>query len=67
MNDVATFRLERDIRESAAFLTDREADNAEVRLRLMRALAEVRDSIGRQDAVRLETLIERLTGGRNGR
>lgn len=59
--DAITHRLERDIRESCAFLTHTAAECAEVRAQLLASLERVRLQIPRQEALRLEVLIERLT------
>lgn len=60
----AVFNLEREIRERTAFLTEVPAENLEARQQLMAALDRVRGDIPRQDALWLEVLIERRTGGR---
>lgn len=59
--DFFTHRLERDIRESTAFLAHNPTECAEVRAQLMAQLERVRLQIPRQEALRLEVLIERLT------
>jgi hypothetical protein len=59
--DAITHRLERDIRESTAFLSGNATECAEVRAQLMAQLERVRLQIPRQEGLRLEVLIERLT------
>jgi len=66
MSDLLVHRLEIDIREDTAMLTDVPHENAQVRARLMAALERIRLQISRQDAVRLEVLIEKRTRCRNG-
>jgi len=61
MSDVLVHRLEVDIREDTAMLTDVPHENEQVRDRLMSALERIRLQISRQDAVRLEVLIDRRT------
>jgi hypothetical protein len=64
MTDAVAHRVEREIREEAAFLTDNPRENAEARARMLASLERERINLRRDDAVRLETLIERLTRGR---
>lgn len=66
MTDPRTFRLERHIREATAFHAKCDPPDPEVYRRLMAELDDARDGLPRADALRLESLIERLTGF-NGR
>ncbi len=64
MTDAVVHRLEREIREECAFHATCDKPDHERYQRLMRRLDDVRVSIQRQDALRLEQLIEKLTGYR---
>lgn len=65
--DAVVHRLERLIRETTAFHSAVDRPDVDAYRSLMRELDAVRLSIQRQEALRLETLIERLTGYRGQR
>lgn len=62
MTDIRVHRLERQIRERAYDLTAGTERARDVRESLSAELDAVRPFIQRQDALRLEVLIDRLTG-----
>jgi hypothetical protein len=62
MTDPRTYRIEREIREIGAFLTDNERENAEAHQRMWALIEAERMNLRRDDALRLEILAERLTG-----
>lgn len=62
MTDAVVFWLERLIREACEDRLDSDPPNAGLREELMGKLNGVRSQIRRDDMMRLELLIERLTG-----
>ncbi|MEN9807218.1 MAG: hypothetical protein RL756_1738 [Pseudomonadota bacterium] len=64
MADALVHRLEVDILDETASLDESPLHRDEVRARLMTALERIRLQISRQDALRLEMLIERRTKAR---
>jgi hypothetical protein len=64
VTDSLVHKLERDAREECAFHAACDRPDRETYERLMRRLNDIRLSIPRQDVLRLEQLIERLTGYR---
>lgn len=64
MTDATVFRLERQIREACALRAACDPPDADAHAALMAALADVRARIPRDEALRLEVLIERVTGVR---
>jgi hypothetical protein len=61
--DAITHRLERDIRELTYDLRPGSEQALEVRASLLRQLEQIRLSIPRRDAIRLEGLIDSTTKG----
>lgn len=64
MSAAIAHRLETLIREGTAFLTDVASENAAARARLLAALERERARLRADDALRLQTLIERRTGAK---
>lgn len=62
--DAVFHRLERVVLEDTAFLTDVASENAAARARLLAALERERANLRADDALRLQTLIERRTGAK---
>lgn len=64
MTDATVFRLEQQIRETCAFRVATDPPDADAHAHLMARLAAIRERIPRDEALRLEVLIERVTGVR---
>lgn len=64
MTDSVVHKFERELREDLSFHATCDKPDREQYDRWMRKLADIRMSIQRQDELKLQTLIERLTGCR---
>lgn len=62
MTDSVVYRLERDIRDELALRAPCDPAASESAARLLRAICDVQGRIRADDALRLRTLVKRLSG-----